>query len=148
VVTTLTEIYSEIDKTTCVVSPVTVRAIAGVTAVSQLTVGTTTEFNFDFLAPTPITTGDKLIISAVSPNDAFFSLSAPGTVYITFFALSLTVDSANSTSITLNFPTMSNVIPASQKISVIQGFFVKPLISSGTKLLTLTLKRGSNDYAS
>ena len=44
VVTTLTEKYSEIDKTTCVVSPVTVRAIAGVTAVSQLTVGTTTEF--------------------------------------------------------------------------------------------------------
>lgn len=133
---------------TCMISPVTARSIAGVTQISQLTVGTTTEFTFDFLAPTPITTGDKLIISAVNPNDAFFSLSAPSRVDILYNALSLTVDSANSTSVTLNFPTMSNVIPGSQRINVIQGFFVKPLISSGTKSLTITLRRGNSDYAS
>jgi hypothetical protein len=40
-----------------------------------------------------------------------------------------------------------SVISASTKLSIIQGFFIKPLINSGTKSLTLTLKRGNSDYA-
>jgi len=40
-----------------------------------------------------------------------------------------------------------SVISASTKLSIIQGFFIKPLINSGTKSLVLTLKRGNSDYA-
>jgi hypothetical protein len=103
---------------------------------------------FDFVAPTPIAANDRLIISAVSPNDAYFSLSASSSVYILYNALVLTIDTSNSTSLALSFPSVMSTIPISTKISIIQGFLVKPLVSSGVKSLTLTLKRSGFDFSS
>lgn len=143
----MTEGYAFIDQKSCTVNQVSERAISGINSATQLTVGSTTEYLFDFNAPAPIASNDRLVISAVSPNDLFFSFSASSTVYILYNAIVLTVDSSNSSSITLAFPAVMSTIPISTKISIIQGLFIKPLISSGTKSLTLTLKRSGFDYA-
>lgn len=103
---------------------------------------------FDLTAQSPIAANDRLLISAVSPNDVYFSFSASSTVYILYNALVLTIDSSNSSSITLAFPSVMSTIPANTKISIIQGLFIKPLLSSGTRSLTLTLRRSGYDFAS
>lgn len=147
-INTYSESYTLIDQTSCTVNQVSTRSISGINSATQLTVGTTSEYLFDFTAPSPIAGNDKLTISAVSPNDVYFSFSASSTVYILYNALVLTIDSSNSSSITLAFPSVMSTIPANTRISIIQGLFIKPLISSGSRSLTLTLKRNGYDYAS
>lgn len=146
-VTTLTESNTEIDKTTCILDPVLTKSIANVNTNTQLVVGTNTSFVFSFLAPTPIAADDRLILSAQSPNDSFFSLAAAGSVYVLYNAIVLSVESSSASSVTLVFPsTMSSAIPASTKIDLMQGLSIKPLISSGTKSLTLTLRRNNFEF--
>ena len=147
-INTYTDTYTLIDQMSCTVNQVSSKSISGINSATQLTVGSTTEYLFDFTAPTPIAANDRLTISAVSPNDVYFSFSASSTVYILYNALVLTIDSSNSSSLTLAFPSVMSTIPASTKISIIQGLFIKPLLSSGARSLTLTLKRNGYDYAS
>jgi hypothetical protein len=83
-VTTLSSGGSSIDQSSCSVAAVSNTNIPNLETTTDLTVGTNTSFLFDFLAPVPIIAGDSIVISAVSPNNTYFSLYAASNGVISF----------------------------------------------------------------